>query len=396
MPSDRLSNFMVGVLACLIILLPPIYHSWTSQCLWPAWDHARASVASGPAHQRLSPSRTSRMSDHSASESSSIWQAKTVQCWLDAKAAGCSDGFDVKHVHYANYEVLDGALIPELIDINATHKLHSKHSKLLRSRFIKRVQPCCTPALLQPNATTWHDAAKCLRPIALASTAAGGGVFVRRLLEQLSGVLTGSVYRTDSHLRREGFFAEGTHDSSVIAVATHAHNSTSSVFRRLTCSDVKRAIIVLSNPFVTIRADFSRCVKQTGKIGGGKVSSSTPRCRAATWDEFVADGAERWVRPLEKWLSCDVPKLVLFLEQVQSDHVLKYCKELAQFVGFQLPLKRVECVGKNVNQLRTEENEQLVPFQRYTTSHIALINEQLAALDRLYAGIKTRYSRDID
>ena len=131
------------------------------------------------------------------------------------------------------------------------------------------MQPCVSPSLLKSvpmtSASTLNLSS---RPVALVTAPSGGNIFMRRVLEQLSGIMTGSVYRADSHVRREGFLAEGVFDSTVIAAATHAFTATSSVWKRLSCKNVKKVIIILRSPYDVVRSEFSRCVQQSIKDHG--------------------------------------------------------------------------------------------------------------------------------
>merc|ERR1712038_829368 len=62
--------------------------------------------------------------------------------------------------------------------------------------------------------------------VALASFPGSGNTWLRYLLQQSTGILTGSVYK-DSVLRRGGFPAESVANGSVIAVKTHEHGPNS-------------------------------------------------------------------------------------------------------------------------------------------------------------------------
>ena len=76
----------------------------------------------------------------------------------------------------------------------------------------------------QSNVDWCHGFLKYLDPpgplTALASFPGSGNTWIRYLLQQATGIVTGSVYNS-SHFRESCFPAEGIYNSSVIAIKTH-------------------------------------------------------------------------------------------------------------------------------------------------------------------------------
>ena len=99
----------------------------------------------------------------------------------------------------------------------------------------------------------------CIREILILSP------LVRR-----SGIYTGSKYngRADPELWQLGYYGEGIHNGSVIAVKTHGL-----VERRYR---YRRAIVVIRNPYDAMFADFNR--RATGSHTGVAPAWSYVKC----------------------------------------------------------------------------------------------------------------------
>lgn len=99
------------------------------------------------------------------------------------------------------------------------------------------------------------------QPIALASFPGSGNTWLRYLLQQATGVLTGSVYK-DFGLLKSGFPAESVANSSVLMVKTHE-------FGEDTWSQFGRAVLLIRDPAKAILAEFNR-------QSGGHVGFASP------------------------------------------------------------------------------------------------------------------------
>lgn len=93
--------------------------------------------------------------------------------------------------------------------------------------------------------------------VLLASFPGSGNTWTRYLLEQYSGILTGSVYydvKLFSELR-----GEGVYDGTVIAIKTHGFSVGPGVFDFITETiDFDKAILIVRDPKDTIVAEISR------------------------------------------------------------------------------------------------------------------------------------------
>lgn len=98
-------------------------------------------------------------------------------------------------------------------------------------------------------------------PIALASFPGSGNTWLRYLLQQATGVLTGSVYK-DFGLLKSGFPAESVANSSVLMVKTHEWGEN-------IWSGFGRAVLLIRDPAKAILAEFNR-------QSGGHVGFASP------------------------------------------------------------------------------------------------------------------------
>ena len=86
--------------------------------------------------------------------------------------------------------------------------------------------------------------------MALASFPGSGNTWLRYLIQQATGFLTGSVYK-DYALKNNGFPAESVCNGSVLAVKTHE-------FGPRARSTFEKVILLVRDPFASLQAEFNR------------------------------------------------------------------------------------------------------------------------------------------
>lgn len=84
-----------------------------------------------------------------------------------------------------------------------------------------------------------------------------GNTWLRYLLQQATGILTGSVYK-DYGLLKSGFPAESIANTSVLIVKTHE-------FGLSTWLSFKKAVLLVRDPAKAILAEFNR--QSAGHVG---------------------------------------------------------------------------------------------------------------------------------
>lgn len=141
----------------------------------------------------------------------------------------------------------------------------------------------------------WCQALRFLDPpgpvVALASFPGSGNTWLRYLLQQATGVHTGSVYK-DYGLLKNGFPAESVSNGSVLVVKTHEWGPVAR-------APFSKAVLLIREPGPAIQAEFNR-------QSGGHVGFASPdryrRNRGKYWHQFVKDKLTAWRRTNLDWL----------------------------------------------------------------------------------------------
>ena len=137
------------------------------------------------------------------------------------------------------------------------------------------------------------------RVTALASFPGSGNTWVRYLLQQATGVLTGSIY-TDGDLRKNGFHGESVRDGSVLVVKTHEWGEKSRAM-------YQGAILLVREPVDCILSEFNRerGGGHTGHAGkghfhneGGKIWKDFLKTKLTKWEEMNLDWMNNFAGPL--------------------------------------------------------------------------------------------------
>lgn len=119
---------------------------------------------------------------------------------------------------------------------------------------------------------------------ALASFPGSGSTWLRYLIQQTTGFLTGSVYR-DYSLQRTGFLAEFVNDSSVIGVKTHEFD-----YEHIAIFD--RAILLVRKPKNAFLSEFNR------RYGGGHTGLADQSfflgAKSRKWKTFITNQLPNW------------------------------------------------------------------------------------------------------
>lgn len=108
----------------------------------------------------------------------------------------------------------------------------------------------------------FNDSGSSEKPIAaLASFPGSGNTWLRYMLQQATGILTGSVYK-DYGLLKSGFPAESISNTSVLLVKTHEWGN-------IVHNKFGKAILLVRDPAKAILAEFNR-------QSGGHVGFASP------------------------------------------------------------------------------------------------------------------------
>ena len=170
--------------------------------------------------------------------------------------------------------------------------------------------------------------------VALASFPGSGNTWVRYLLQQATGLLTGSVYK-DYALLKNGFPAESIVNGSVLLVKTHEFGDEA---RR----PFQKAVVLVRDPFSSLLAEFNR--RSGGHIGYASADKYR-RNGGRHWRNFVYNMANDWERMNLDWFYGFLPKrrLVVFYDQLK-DHPERELRRLLDFLRVSVSNSTLQCV----------------------------------------------------
>ena len=158
--------------------------------------------------------------------------------------------------------------------------------------------------------------------VGLISNPGSGNTWVRHLLQQSTGILTGSVY-SDGELRRNGFSGESVRDERVLAVKCHEFHE----------DWFDKIILIVRHPKHSIVSEFNRAAGRGNKRHTAKVTYD--KFFSAKWPKFVADQAKRWEYVNREYLTSEKfsppnRSLIVFYDDLVEDAE----RELRRMLGF--------------------------------------------------------------
>ncbi|CAH1780846.1 unnamed protein product [Owenia fusiformis] len=224
---------------------------------------------------------------------------------------------------------------------------------------------------------------KRLLPVtALYSLPGSGNTWMRHLIQQITGIYTGSVYN-DTDLLQNGFPGEGIKDGKVVVVKTHR-------VQTLDKGDYKQAIILLRNPFEAYLAEFKRHF-------GGHTSGITKEMLNQTrmrygFNNFMRNTLKNGVTRIDSWLnatlsalnivSSDIPTLIIHYDNLKTNlkqELIRICS----FLGLNIWVDDLQCTICNAEGNHHRKSERFFPYTKgqtmNITAHIKIVNETLRA-----------------
>lgn len=207
------------------------------------------------------------------------------------------------------------------------------------------------------------------RVTALASSPGSGNTWVRYLLQQLTGISTGSVYK-DVALLRNGFPAESVNNGSVIVVKTHEYGP-----------DVRKnfdaAILVVRDPFDSVLAEFNR--RSGGHIGHASVEKFR-KDGGRVWQQFARDKVREWENMNMDWASrFQGPLLVLHYGDLTGTEagLERQLRRMLEFLAVSVTKENMECVLRHKEGIYRRKKKNGDLRQRvYNSALTAAINEK--------------------
>ncbi|XP_078486714.1 sialate:O-sulfotransferase 1-like [Ciona intestinalis] len=196
----------------------------------------------------------------------------------------------------------------------------------------------------------------------LISFPGSGNTWIRHLLEQATGLYTGSIY-SDEHIYRKGFLGEIEKWESSKCAIIKSHKDTlqfSSHFDKL--------ILVIRNPFDAILSEYNRCLSDS-HTGFANQSSFTGK----KWPKFVPYKMQKWIRIIKVHLDAGKETTVVFYENLVQNPS-EELRRLIKFTGLHIPNleARLICTQENLNGAFQRPKRKQNPYSDWM---VTLIND---------------------
>ncbi|XP_071107485.1 WSCD family member CG9164-like [Haliotis cracherodii] len=207
----------------------------------------------------------------------------------------------------------------------------------------------------------------------LVSFPGSGNTWTRHLLEQMTGIATGSDF-FDKNLEAGGFLGESKMNGSTIAVKTHDLYKPQS---RKPLRDIKRAILIIRNPYNAMVADFNR---HHSKSHVGIVALPV---YIKNWNRHLSEWSRIWYSLNHSWITQMDNLLVIFYENLQK-HLEQELTRLYSFLDDGSFHGNIQCALNNTegNFHRNTSNNLPISFF-YGDPDVRLMNRYIDVVDIL-------------
>merc|ERR1719369_1305361 len=200
---------------------------------------------------------------------------------------------------------------------------------------------------------------------ALASFPGSGNTWLRYLLQQATGVSTGSVYK-DVALLKNGFPGESVTNGSVIVVKTHEWGPG-------TRQQFDSAILLVRDPFESILAEFNR---RSGGHVGHATQEKFNRDKGRFWQDFVVNKAKDWEAMNTDWIKNFHGPLLVILYSDLINNVEEQLRRTLDFLSVSVTKEEMECAMKRKEGINRRKKKRLKTgsvFDGYLTN---IVNER--------------------
>ncbi|XP_059144280.1 WSCD family member CG9164-like [Physella acuta] len=171
----------------------------------------------------------------------------------------------------------------------------------------------------------------------LVSFPGSGNTWLRFLIQEATGVLTGSEYN-NGNLASKGFLGEGVVNESTILVKTHRYNP-------VTLQRYEKAVLLIRHPYEAIKAEFNR------QNGGGRKFNTTKDSIEKNWPSYYSMRQLDWVRFHKTWRTYRRPLLVVMNKDLVQQTGVKL-REILTFLKVDINEERLNCAIANGNTTR--------------------------------------------
>ncbi|XP_077986097.1 sialate:O-sulfotransferase 2-like [Glandiceps talaboti] len=197
-------------------------------------------------------------------------------------------------------------------------------------------------------------------PIALASFPGSGNTWARHLIEQATGIYTGSIY---------GRFKGETIDYTLGRTLTvKIHGGRTALF--------DAAILLIRDPYKAMLAEFNR--QRAGKTG----IASHSDFRSKAWQEFVNGNQKRWQVQITTWLNFTKPLLVVKYSDLKQ-HTIDEVGKIVKFLGFELTAERRKCLEYDMDGIFKRTGHEALPDDPFTPDMHKMIDPSIAIVNKM-------------
>ncbi|XP_034118500.1 WSCD family member CG9164 [Drosophila albomicans] len=209
---------------------------------------------------------------------------------------------------------------------------------------------------------------------ALASFPGSGNTWLRYLLQQATGILTGSIYK-DYGLLKTGFPAENVCNSSVLLVKTHEWGSKA-------WAPFSKAILLVRDPEKAIIAEFNR-------QSGGHIGFASPdrykRTKGKYWQQFVSNKLKGWELMNLSWARNFTGSIKVVFYDDLVHHTERELRNILDFLEFPVSEQLIRCAIMRKEGI-FRRKKRLLSFDPYTDA----MRAELLARRRLVYGMLGR------
>jgi len=235
------------------------------------------------------------------------------------------------------------------------------------TKFRHPLHPHQTPSMTWCKKLSYRQPSEANVVTALASFPGSGNTWLRYLIQQATGFLTGSVYQ-DQTLRINGFPGEGVRDGSVVVVKTHETQR----------GNFDRAILLVRDPYKAILAEFNR-------QSGGHVGHARPKAfKSKGWPTMVQNGALSWERFNTNWakyFESDPENLLVVHYSQLRNNTEAEVKKVLEFLEISVTNSTMQCVMKHregrYHRQKKQKQDLEEVFDSNMTSHIETIKARV-------------------
>ena len=218
------------------------------------------------------------------------------------------------------------------------------------------------------------------KPVALASFPGSGNTWTRYLLQQATGIWTGSIYH-DKALTEHVFLSKDIHDSSVLFVKTHRYKK----------EDMKiysKAVLIVRDPKDAILAEFNR--QKGGRVGHASLDKFAGKGHFrkfysknsdeiliffSDWNGFVSKRIHLWNQTNFGWKdNFEGPVCILYYDDLK-ENIEKSLRKVLNFAGFPINETLLKCAVDRKNGIPKRKKMES-KFDPFTAEMKEMINKQ--------------------